>query len=327
MNFKQLEALLYVSKCGTFKKAAEALYFDSPGKEYITPESIQYRIKQLEQELGVSLYRRRQGSSSVLLTREGKLFTKEAMEIYQRMLEWREMFLETRRGTITFCATQAVLIHRLLEPIKSFKATHPKVTIRAFNAPAVQIEENVAGGRIDFGFSTRPPEDPELEYILWRRSNMVLVTPLQHPLAGKKEVKLEDAVDYPLILLEPEIHGDRELVDEAFRNADIKRPNIIMETSNSEIILAFVEAGMGISIIAETAVLKTPRNVKVMKLGSQIGKSEVGLLIREGQYLPLYMKEFLCNVDKKFEQWLSERDARNAKVAEESISQLERNNK
>lgn len=308
MNFKQLEALIYVTRHNTFKQAAEALYFDSSGEEYITPESIQYRIKQLEQELGVSLYRKRQGSSRVLLTREGQLFLREAMDVYQRMQEWRGMFLESDRGSLTFATTQAVLIHRLVEAIAAFHNRRPQVRLRILSATAQEMENMVAEGRIDFGISTRRPEQPELEYIPWKKSAMVLVTPLGHPLALRRPATLAEIADHPLVLLEPEMRGDRELVDEAFRRAGVRQANVVMETSNSEIITAYVEAGIGVSIVAETSVLRLRRKVEVVPLGEQIGKTEVGLLVREGQYLPARVREFLAMLDNKVRDWLTERE-------------------
>jgi len=317
VNYKQLEALIYVTRHNTFKQAAEALYFDSSGEEYITPESIQYRIKQLEQELGVSLYRKRQGSSRVLLTREGQLFMREAMEVYQRMQEWKGMFLESDRGWLTFATTQAVLIHRMVDAIAAFHARRPQVRVRVVNATAAEMEAMVAEGRIDFGISTRRPELSELDYVLWKRTPMVLITPAGHPLASRQGVTLTEIADYPLVLLEPEIRGDRELVDEAFRRAGVRQPNVVLETSNSEIITAYVEAGIGVSIVAETSVLRLRRKVDVVPLGDQVGKTEVGLLVREGQYLPARVREFLAQLDPKLRDWLAERDTRLASDTEE----------
>ncbi len=310
VNFKQLEALIYVVRNGTFKRAAEALYFDSAGEEYITPESIQYRIKQLEKELGVSLYRKRQGTSRVLLTREGQLFLPEALSMYQHMLEWRGMFLESGGGWLTIATTQAIALHRLLDPLTRFRSECPNIRIRLFNANAEEMETLVGEGRVDFGLSTRPPEQPELEWVLWKRSNLVLVTPHGHPLARLKAPSLAEVARYPLVLLEPELHGDRELVDEGLRQAGVKRPNIVMETSNSEIIAAYVEAGLGVGVIAETTVLKRRRNLEVVALGSQLGKTEAGLLVREGQYIPARMRQFLAGLDPMFSDWLKERDVR-----------------
>ena len=308
MNHKQLEALIYVSRCGTFKQAAEALYFESSGEEFITPESMQYRIKQLEQELGVSLYRKRQGSARVLLTREGQLFLPEALEIYQRMADWKGMFLETGKGTLTISTTQAILIHRLAETVAEYRNAQPDVRLRMVNAPAPSTEGLVAQGQVDLGLSTRPPEQAGLEYVLWKQSRMILVAPAGLALAKRRSATLAEIAEHPLLLLEPEIRGDRELVDEAFRKAGIKRPSIVLEASNSEILLAYVEQGIGVSVMAETSMIRQRRRVVAVPISDPIGRTEVGLLVREGQYLPMRVRAFLKLLDPMFEQWLAERD-------------------
>lgn len=315
MNLKQLEALIYVSRHGTFKQAAEALYFDSSGEDYITPESIQYRIKQLESELGVSLYRKRQGSSRVTLTREGQLFLSEALEVYQRMCEWRNMFLDSDRGWLTFATTQAILLHRLTDTVVTFREQNPSMKLRVINAYAGLAEQLVSQGRVDFGLSTRPPEMSDLEYVPWKRGDMKLIVPEGHPLASRDSVPLADLAKYPLVLLEPEIRGDRELVDEGFRKAGVRRPNVVMEVSNSEICAAYVAAGVGVSVICETAMARRRSGIVALPLADSIGKSEAGLLVREGQYIPLRAREFLKLLDPVFEEWLKERDERLEKEA------------
>ncbi len=308
MNIKQIEALVYVNQHGTFKRAAEALYFESSGEEYITPESIQYRIKQLEQELGVTLYQKKQGSTQVRITREGQLFLKEALEVYQRMNEWREFFLERPGGTLNMASTQTVLINRLHGTFQTYHEKYPSVTIRAHASNAPQMERMVSEGRIDFAISTRPPTDPDLDYELWMRTQLVLVTPRGHPCAKMKDVTLEDIAKYPLVLLDPEPHGDREMIDEAFRRQKIKHPRIVFETSNSEILLSYVESGMGLTMISETSLLRNLRKVDSVPLGDKIGRSEVGLLGRKGQYFPSRVKNFIRLLGPMFEDWLEKRE-------------------
>ena len=318
MNFKQLEALIYVARNGTFKKAAESLYFASPGDEYITPESIQYRIKQLEQDLGVTLYRKRRGSARVQLTREGQLFLNEAVDVYQRMCEWKGIFLESQEGALTFATTQAVLIHRLLPPIKKFLEIHPKICMRVLNCPDdTELERSLIEGKLDFAFATRPPDSQELEYVFWKRSAMVLVTPKDHKFAKRKSISLAELVDEPLVVLNPDVRGDRDLLNREFLRIGAQRPNIVMETSNSEIITAYVEAGVGLGIISETSTINQRREINVVQITDLMNKSEVGLLTRRGQYLSWRAREFLSLTDPAFEQWLIARESGNGAAPEE----------
>lgn len=309
MNYKQLEAIVYVARHGTFRKAAETLYFDSPEDEYITPESIQYRLKQLEAELGVTVYRKRRGSSRVQLTREGQLFLREAVEVYQRMREWQGLFLESGGNSLTFASTQAVIIHRLIPAISSFRKAHPKARLRILNLLDEAIESELLSGQLDFAFAVRSPDSPDLEYILWRKSKLVLVTPKNHPLCSQKQVRLKDLVNEPLVVLNPDIRGDRDTLNRAFLRAGEPKPNIVIETSNSEIITAMVEAGVGLGIMSDTSMNNQPRELCAVPVADLRSESEVGLLIRRGQYLNWHTREFLSILDPFFKKWISENAA------------------
>lgn len=310
MNDKQLQALIAVNQFGTFKKAAENLYFESPGEEYITPESIQYRLKQLEQELGVTLYRKRQGSAQVTLTREGQLFLKEAIEIYHRIREWRNLLLESPQGSLSIASTQAVMLNRLPETILEYHRLFPDVRVTLVCAGAPEMELMVARGSIDLALSTRPPENSDLDYLPWKKSELVLVTPKGHPLTKLKAATIQEVAKYPIIMLANQLRGDREIVDEAFRRAGIRTPNIVLEASDSAVILNYVELGIGIAIVSETNLIRSRRKVDQVPLEVPLGRSEVGLLVREGQYLPSRVSEFLKVLDPIFEPWLKEREDR-----------------
>lgn len=304
MNQKQLEALIYLSRNGNFNKAAEMLYFESDEDEYVTPETLQYRIKKLENDIGITLYQRAPGKSQINLTREGELFVREALTLYDGYENLKSMFSATRQNELVFTATELVILHRLVEPIRAFKRLHPKSRLEVRSNGPVEIENQVLSGQVDFGFATHLPDvkHKDLQYILWRKSRLIAVAPKAHPLAQKKSVLLEELVEYPLILL---IHDfsqrdDRASIDMAFRRKKLtNKRNIVMEATNSEIICCYVEAGLGVGIVSETALEHSNRNLARIEIEPSLGSSEVGLLIRKGKLIPPMMKDFLrCVSDK-----------------------------
>ncbi|NUP89607.1 MAG: LysR family transcriptional regulator [Candidatus Sumerlaeia bacterium] len=311
MNDRQLEALIYLSRCGTFKEAARSLYHDSDENEYVTPEALQYRIRALEEELGISLYKKRQGTSRVTLTREGHLFLNEAITIHQRMQRWRSMFAESTRGKLSFAATELVIMHRLPEPVRLFHERLPQIELVVKAASPENIEAKVRSGEVDFGLATHPPEGDDLEYVVWKRSGFVVITPRGHELTRMEKPALQDLVHFPLIVLlpDPSRSDDRARVDAAFRRAEVNHtPNIVLETSNSELIKTFVEAGIGVGIVAETSVLTLRHEIDVVRMGDEFGQTEVGLLVREEKLITRAMREFLLLLSDTFEPWLEKRE-------------------
>lgn len=64
MNIENIEAFVYVIHCGSFNKAAEALYLSQP--------SVTARIQSLERDLDCRLFNRH--GKTVQITEEGKNF-------------------------------------------------------------------------------------------------------------------------------------------------------------------------------------------------------------------------------------------------------------
>jgi len=302
MNQKQVEALIYLSRNGNFIRAAEMLYFDSQEDDYITPETLQYRIKKLEDELGVQLYHRAPGKSVINLTREGQLCVREALIVYDCFENLKTMFSESKKNELIFAATELVILHRLVDPITKFLKSNPKAKLEVRSAGPVDIEKQVLNGQIDFGFATHSPSDNEkdLEYFLWKKSNFVALTPKDHPLAKMKSVSLEQLADHPLILLTHDLsqRDDRAAIDMAFRRQKLtNKRNIIMETTNSEIISCYVEAGIGVGITADTVLNHSHRKLAKLEIEPSMGTSEVGVLLRKGKLITKIMKAFFAELD------------------------------
>lgn len=75
MNLKQLEYVVEISRSGSINKAAQNLYLAQP--------SLSASVRQLEQELGFSIFRRK--NSGIELTSEGKLMLLSAKLIMEEV--------------------------------------------------------------------------------------------------------------------------------------------------------------------------------------------------------------------------------------------------
>ena len=73
------------------------------------------------------------------------------------------------------------------------------------------------------------------------------ITPPRHPLLKKDRLRLRDLVEVPLILFERGSTGRQHVID-AFHGAGLS-PRVEMETTNTEIIVRMVAAGLGVSVV------------------------------------------------------------------------------
>ena len=79
MNFRQLEYVVEVNRCGSINRAAQALFISQP--------ALSSAIRELESELGFPVFVR--SSKGIVCTAEGKRFLASAQQILRQVNEMR----------------------------------------------------------------------------------------------------------------------------------------------------------------------------------------------------------------------------------------------
>jgi LysR family cys regulon transcriptional activator len=119
----------------------------------------------------------------------------------------------------------------------------------------------------------------------------VLVLPLDHPLASKSHLSLEDIASEPLITYHPSFTG-RSRIDQAFAAKKIT-PRIALEAIDSDVIKTYVRLGLGIGIVAEMAVQDDPvKDLAVRPLGQLLGMNVARVAFKRGAYLRQFVYQF-----------------------------------
>ena len=116
---------------------------------------------------------------------------------------------------------------------------------------------------------------------------------MRHPLLQARQVTLRNLVELPLILFERGSTGRQHVMD-AFHGQNLS-PRIDMETTNTEIIVRMVEAGLGVSIVPllPGGVVTRGRRIGVRGLGDVIRPIHSGVLVRRGECLSTAGQAFL----------------------------------
>ncbi len=104
---------------------------------------------------------------------------------------------------------------------------------------------------LDFGVAAPYEAAPGLEYRHLFSLDWGLVAPPRHPLLHRPGLTLRDLADQPLICFERGSTGRQHVLD-AFHALSLS-PRIVMETTNTEIVVRMVEAGLGLSAGAAPA--------------------------------------------------------------------------
>jgi DNA-binding transcriptional LysR family regulator len=206
---KHLRILRYVdevARTGSIRKAADHLN--------VTASAVNRRIMDLEDELGAQLFERR--PRGVRLTAAGEVFVhylREQDGDVERMKSQIEDLKGLRRGTVRIACSQALALDFLPREIAEFRTRHPLV---AFDVKVLDHEQAMAAlaaYEVDLVLVFRPPFLPNFQPLMTLEQRIVAVMSADHPLAGRRTVRLRDCANYPVALPDPSL-GGRQLLDQ-----------------------------------------------------------------------------------------------------------------
>ena len=246
MDFDQLETFLEVARLSSFSRAAE--------RRFRTQPAISAQIRALEEEVGARLLDRSGGKVSV--TAAGKVFQRYAEDT----LEQRRVVLvslaemeRVPRGEIVVAANEGTCLHILPEVFADFKRQYPNVGVGIKRMEHNKTLEAIMDNSCDFGIVSMPVNDKRLTVVSIHRDELIVITPPDHPLAGRGKATIAEIVEFPLLL--PKIGRTRDSLENLFHEKRLK-PAISMELDSSELLKRFVAVGVGVGFIARSNVVE-----------------------------------------------------------------------
>lgn len=282
-------ALKKILDLGSFTKAAEELGY--------TQSSISQMIASLESELSLKLLNR--SRTGVKLTIEGGElypFIERTILQYQAMQEKAKEIKGLETGIIRVGTISSITCHWMPGLMKGFQDIYPNVQFIFHQGDYSSIQEWIKTGAVDFGFIT-PPAVTGLETINIKDGEMLAVLPAGHPLSSHSQVKLHELTKEPYILME-EGHYSEPL--NAFSAAGLT-PNVKYTIHDDYAIMTMIEAGLGISILAELVLRRTSYNIVSLPIDPPVYRS-LAIGYKDKNSLPIASKYFieylLANVDR-----------------------------
>lgn len=273
-------ALQKIIELGGFTKAADSLGY--------TQSSISQMIASLENELGIKLLTR--SRHGVKLTIEGAElypFIERSIYQYRSMQEKADEIKGIETGIIRVGTISSVTCHWMPQLINGFKEEYPNVQFLFHQGDYTLIPEWIASGQIDFGF-VNPLAGTNLKTKTIKSGEMLAVLPKNHPLAKKKSIQLQEIAEEPYILLE-EGHYSEPMA--AFEAAGIT-PNIQYTIHDGYAIMLMVEAGLGVSILAELILRRTNYDIVCLPIDPPITRT-LAVGYKDKDSLPIASKYFI----------------------------------
>lgn len=269
-----------IVELGSFTKAAEALGY--------TQSSISQMIASLENELAIKLLTR--SRTGVKLTIEGNElypFIEHTILQYRSMQEKANEIKGLETGIICVGTISSITCHWMPQLIKGFQELYPNVQFLFHQGDYTSIQEWIKTGAVDFGFIT-PPAVTDLETMVIKNGEMLAILPIGHPLATRPSVRLEEIIKEPYILME-EGHYSEPL--NAFHCAGLE-PNIKYTVHDDYAIMTMVEAGLGVSILAELILRRTNFNIAKIPIDPPVHRT-LAIGYKNKHSLPIASQRFI----------------------------------
>ncbi len=252
-------------------EAAKALHTSQPG--------VSKAIIELEEELGIDIFARH-GKRLKRITEPGQHVLKSIELILREVNNLKrigEQYSSQDSGTLSIATTHTQARYVLPEKVAQLRNTFPKVNVSLHQGAPDQVARMLIDDVAEIGIATESLANyTELVTLPCYEWQHVLVLPVDHPLAQKERISLEDVAAEPLITYHPSFTG-RTRIDQAFAARKLE-PRISLEAIDSDVIKTYVRLGLGIGIAAEMAVTDV---VEDMEKNGARG----GLVVRPAGYL------------------------------------------
>ena len=283
-RLKQLRAFQQVARTGSVTQAAEALFLSQP--------SVTLQLQALERELDVQLFERR--GTSMKMTPQGEVLYQISQPLVEGIDKLDETFAAAfghiDSGQISIGAGESTILYIMPEAVQRFTAAYPNIRLKIQNVTGRDGLRLLRADEIDFAIGSMIEPMDDILYEPFVTHDPILITPLDHPLAGKADVTLADISPYGLIL-PPRHLSTWRTVDYAFQQQGLEY-KVTLEAGGWEVIKKYVELGLGISIVTDIC-LNGDEKVAKMPLGNYFPRRSYGIVQRKGRFVSPQAQKFI----------------------------------
>jgi DNA-binding transcriptional LysR family regulator len=276
MTSAQLQAFVTVAQVNSFTAAAIMLG--------IGQSAVSHAIKSLEKELGVTLFVR--GKAEIILTEVGSHILAKAhsvLGLFESIKQTANESKNMQQGVLKIGSFGPSFSARLLPIILAeYRVRYPNIKVYVEEGEDHLVREWIANRKVDLGCIILP--DLEFDHIYLTSDKLSVVLPVNHPLATKTKINIDELRHSPFILTEG---STGQMVKELFKQSKFEQ-DIVYNNVQVMSMLSMVSCGAGVSITAELAIpseLEGKAGSYLIKPMVPVVKREIGLAMQNLQHL------------------------------------------
>ena len=249
MNLNQLSYFQKIATLQHYHQAARELNVSQP--------SLSRSIANLEEELGLPLFRK--NGRNIELTKYGKIFLEHVNKILEEVKiaeDKMKALANAKGGHIALAYVFPLAKSYIPQLVRSFLdwEDSSNITFSMTQEITNKMLRDLKSEKYDVIFGSYVSNEPEIEFVPVINQEMVVITPLEHPLKHKKEVLLEDLLSYPVIGYD-RTSGLGQFTTSIYQQNRME-PKIAFETSDENAIAALVAENFGVGFVAHVESLR-----------------------------------------------------------------------
>ena len=285
---QQIRVFCHAARWGSFTRAAEHLGISQP--------AVSRHVRALEEEFGVPLFYR--SGKRMTLAPSGERLHRLVLPLAVRMDRLLDTFREERcgvpSGALHIAAGQAFAASVLPRHLKRFQERHPDIRID------VRIGDNrlrmrlLRSYEVEIAFGAVDVPAPDTEFRPVFTSEIMLITPQDHPLAGRASVSIEEMVRWPMVA-HPDGTYVRDFAEMIGRLHGVAG-NAPLQVEGWMVIKRYVEAGLGIALVPDFCIAEGDL-VHRIAASRYFPPWTYGITVRRDDTLPLAARHFMQMFD------------------------------
>ena len=279
-DFVTLKLFISVADEGRLTAAAE--------REHLALAAVSKRISDLEALVGTTLlYRRPRG---VELTPAGQAFLHHArriMDNIERLHAELSEYGEGVRGHVRIHSNTSAIIAFLPQDLSAFSRLYPEIKIDLQERVSSEIIAAVRDGLTDIGIFAGHVAAPDLQQLSYRHDRLVLMTPIDHPLAERESIAFNEALAFDFIGLQQDASLQSLLNEQA--NLAGKALRMRIQVRSFDAICRMIHHGMGVGVLPEQTIYRELGDLQLKSIPLSDPWAQRELVIGMRRYASLHV--------------------------------------
>lgn len=258
---------------------------------HLAASSASHRMRVLEASIGTSLLLRE--PRGVSLTRAGEALLRHARQVFAQLEQMHAdltPYAKGVRGHVSLWANTHATHTFLPDSLATFLQRHPQVSISLEEHTSPDVLMAVARGEVEVGVVAGAIEGAEVELIPYRADRLVLIAPLEHPLAAPASTLFAQVLDYPFVML----HSGSAIHTFTMNAAAAlgRHLEVRIQVRSFEAVCRMVSAGVGIGMVPRSAVT-AGAPLAVIELEEPWAQRDLKVCVRKRELLSGFAAELV----------------------------------